>query len=448
MLLVEAAAQAEPEEAVVILAEAADAAFYAGATAEMLAAAEQAAALVEAGAGGQAPFYAAVALGASRVMAGLDGVPDLRRAARLYEAGGFADDPRSLAWAALTAVFLRDAAAGRRLIDRAIERAREHVAIGVLPRLLNRLARDESMSNHWSEADADFHEGIRLARETGQRTELAAGLAGLAWFEGRRGREDDCRAHAAESRVLCAELGIGFYGLWTYAALGELELSLARPDAAVEHFEAQVARTQELRIEDIDMVPAPELVDCYLRLGDLDKARAAAGDYSARARAKGQPWALARAARCQGLLSDDFEPPFDEALRLHEQTPDAFETARTRLAYGARLRRGRKRVRAREQLRGALVGFETLGRSPWTDAAEAELAATGETARRRDPSTLGELTPQELQIALLLADGRTTREAAAALFLSPKTIEYHLRGVYRKLGVNSRDALGAAVARQ
>ena len=417
-LLVDAAAQAEPEEAVVILAEAADAAFYAGAIAEMLAAAEQAAALVDAGMGGHAPFYAAVALGAARVIAGLDGAPDLRRAAELYEAGGFADDPRSLAWAALTAVFLRDTEAGRRLMDSAIENAREQVAIGVLPRLLNRLARDESMSNHWPEADADFNEGIRLARETGQRTELAAGLAGLAWFDGRQGREDDCRAHAAESRALCAELGIGFYELWTYTALGELKLSLGRPDAASIHFEAQEARAQQLGISDVDMAPAPELVDCYLRLGRLDKARAALDVYTARARAKGQPWALARAARCRGLLSDDFEPSFDEAMRLHKQTPDAFETARTRLAYGARLRRARQRVRAREQLRAALTTFETLGPSPWADAASAELAATGETSRRRDPSTLSELTPQELQIALLLAEGKTTREAAAALFLA------------------------------
>ena len=146
-----------------------------------------------------------------------------------------------------------------------------------------------------------------------------------------------------------------------------------------------------------------------------------------------------------GLLADDFEPHFEQALTLHQQTFDAFETARTRLAYGARLRRARQRVRAREQLRAALEAFEKLGRSPWADAASVELAATGETARRRDPSTLGELTPQELQIALLLGEGKTTREAAASLFLSPKTIEYHLRSIYRKLGINSREALAEVV---
>jgi DNA-binding CsgD family transcriptional regulator len=139
----------------------------------------------------------------------------------------------------------------------------------------------------------------------------------------------------------------------------------------------------------------------------------------------------------------DAEALFDEALALHAQTPDVFETARTRFAYGAYLRRARRRVRAREELRAAFEAFERLGARGWADQAEAELAATGETARRRDASTLDQLTPQELQIAQLLAEGRTTREAAAAIFLSPKTVEYHLRHVYRKLGINSREELAS-----
>ena len=89
--------------------------------------------------------------------------------------------------------------------------------------------------------------------------------------------------------------------------------------------------------------------------------------------------------------------------------------------------------------------FERLGARPWAEQARAELAATGETARRRDASTLDDLTPQELQIARLLAGGMTTREAAAAVFLSPKTVEYHLRHTYRKLGIRSRDALAEAL---
>jgi len=121
--------------------------------------------------------------------------------------------------------------------------------------------------------------------------------------------------------------------------------------------------------------------------------------------------------RTRGLLAPDesLEEEFEAALRLHEQTPDVFETARTRLAYGTRLRRAGRRKRAREELRRAIEAFDELGAAPWSDLARTELEATGETARKRDASTLDRLTPQELQIALLLAEGRTTREAAASL---------------------------------
>jgi DNA-binding CsgD family transcriptional regulator len=445
-LLLAAAERADPEDAVFMLAEAADACLYSGATAEMLDATAKAAALVDGGARGVAPFYAAVARGAALVLAGRDGAPELRRGIALYEANDLGDDPRTLVWAAIAPIFLRETEAGRELIDRTIAKAREHAAVGILPHLLNRLARDESMTDRWSAAQADFHEAIRLARETGQRTELAAALGGLAWLEGRRGDEEACRAHAAEGRALCVDLGVGFYELWTYTALGELELGLGRPAEAIEHFELQRARARALTIDDVDMSPGAELVDAYLRVGRVADAGAMADSEEERARAKGLPWSLARALRSRGLVADDFEPHFEEALRLHAQTPDVFEGARTRLAYGARLRRARQRVRAREELRAALETFDRLGPSPWADAAGAELAATGETAHRRAPWTLGELTPQELQIGLLLAGGKTTREAAAALFLSPKTIEYHLRSVYRKLGINSREALAQALA--
>ena len=97
-------------------------------------------------------------------------------------------------------------------------------------------------------------------------------------------------------------------------------------------------------------------------------------------------------------------------------------------------------------VRAAVDVFDHLGADPWSEMARTELAATGETARRRDVTTLSDLTPQELQIALSLAEGRTTRETAAALFLSPKTIEYHLRSVYRKLDIGSRSELKAAMA--
>ena len=170
--------------------------------------------------------------------------------------------------------------------------------------------------------------------------------------------------------------------------------------------------------------------------------------YRRRAAAKGQPWALARAARAQGLVADEeaFADWFEQALRWHEATPDTFERARTELAYGERLRRARRRGDARSHLRAAFSAFHGLGAEPWAERARLELEATGETTRRRDPSTLDQLTPRELQVALDLASGLTTREAAAKLYLSPKTVEYHLRSVYRKLGIASRTALAEAFA--
>jgi DNA-binding NarL/FixJ family response regulator len=132
-------------------------------------------------------------------------------------------------------------------------------------------------------------------------------------------------------------------------------------------------------------------------------------------------------------------------MQYHSQTTDSFERARTELLFGERLRRARRRVEARRQLRSALRTFERLGAAPWANRAMTELTATGETARPRDDSQRLTLTPQELQVALAIAEGRTTREAAAKLYLSPKTIEYHLRSIYDKLEIRSREELVIAI---
>jgi DNA-binding CsgD family transcriptional regulator len=318
-----------------------------------------------------------------------------------------------------------------------------------MPELLVHVARDWATTNDWPSAETAYVEAIALARETGQGVALAFGLGGLAWLEARQGREAECRAHAAEGREACLRVGARVHELWTIAALGDLELGLGDPGAAVVHYEEWDALLRSRGIEDTDLSPAPELAETYLRLGRVDDAVAAAARHDESARAKGQPWALARAARTRGLLAPerDLERAFDEALGLHEQTPDIFEAARTRLAYGARLRRAGRRVRAREELRLAIEAFDSLGAAPWSNLAGTELEATGETARKRDVSLRDQLTPQERQIARLLAEGHTTREAAAAMFLSPKTIEYHLRNVYRKLDIRSRTELAESMAR-
>jgi DNA-binding CsgD family transcriptional regulator len=314
--------------------------------------------------------------------------------------------------------------------------------------VLNLLARDQATTDQWLVAEATYQEATQLARETGQRTELALSLSGWAWVQARRGREAAVRAAATEALELSAILGSRLCEVWATAALGELELGLGEAVRAAGHFEHQQGLLRELAVTDVDLFPGAELVEVYLRLGRLSDAELVTSEFTAAASAKGQPWSMARALRCQGLLADDADlvSRFEQALARHAETADAFETARTRLAYGERLRRARNRVLARTQLRKALEAFEHLDAAPWAERARTELAASGERLRRRDPSTLDELTPQELQIAMLLAQGRTTREAAAASFLSPKTIEYHLRHVYLKLGVHSREELARALA--
>jgi DNA-binding CsgD family transcriptional regulator len=358
------------------------------------------------------------------------------------------EDLYLLSWVAVAPLLLREAGAGRPLLAHALATARARSALGALPFVLNLIARDAATSDRWAQAEATYAEAIERARESGQQVDLVFGLAGLAWLQARRGREAECRALAAETLALCETLGTRLQEVWATAALGELELGLGAPARAAEHFERQQALLRELAITDPDLSPAPELVEVYLRLGRPADAERAADELAAAAEAKGQPWSLARAARCAGLLAGDAEmaEAFEAALRAHAGTLDGFEAARTRLAYGERLRRARNRVLAREQLRAAVETFARLEAHPWAERARAELEATGERLRRRDADAAEALTPRELQIALLLAEGRTTREASAALFLSPKTVEYHLRHVYLKLGVNSREALARELA--
>jgi DNA-binding CsgD family transcriptional regulator len=450
-ILTEAAGRADPERAIAMLADAAYACFYAANPAESLAVAERAHERLPAGASARARFLAAMTDGMARIFGGdaAAGAQALHQAVTLAErSAALREDLQLIPWLTLGPIFLRQTGAGRPLLEHALRTARARAAVGALPFVLNLIARDQAATDRWAAAGATYQEAIALARESGQLAELTFGLAGLAWLQARRGREQECRDCAAEALGLARELGMGLFEIWATVALGELELGLGDAARAAGHFEHQAELLRGHGITDSDLSPAAELVDVYSRLGRGEEAHQAAAAFMASARAKGQPWSLARALRGQGLVAADgeFSSPFEQALRLHEQTPDVFEAARTRLAYGERLRRARNRVLAREQLRAAADIFERLDARPWADRAQAELAATGETRRPRNPATIDELTPQELQIALLLTAGRTTRETAAALFLSPKTVEYHLRHVYQKLGIHSREELELALA--
>jgi DNA-binding CsgD family transcriptional regulator len=189
---------------------------------------------------------------------------------------------------------------------------------------------------------------------------------------------------------------------------------------------------------------APDLIEAYARAGDRQAATRELEKLAELAGALDRRWALAAVARLHGLLGtdDDLDKHFRAALELHEQgAGSAFERARTELLYGERLRRAKRRIDAREHLHTAIELFDALGAAPWSEQARRELRASGESIPRRDPTAPEKLTPQELQVALQVAEGRTNRDVAAALFLSPKTVEFHLTRVYRKLNIHSRAEL-------
>jgi DNA-binding CsgD family transcriptional regulator len=395
----------------------------------------------------RAAFVCGTAHGLALVLVGEGdlGAETIRDAAAiLVSAPELTHDPSLLHWTVLGALWLREAGV-EQVIERAVSEGRRQAAGGRLGHLLDLASRHYATADRWTTAAAGFHEAIELARDTRSGTDLASALAGLCWLEARQGKGEECRAHAHEAQALAAALGVATHHVWTFAALADLELGAGHLQAALDHLHEQQAMLDRLGIDDVDLSPVPDLVETLVRLGDRGQASGLVTPYVAAAAAKGQPWSEARATRCVGLVAPDdgLDQPFEQALALHARTPDVFERARTQLAYGARLRRARRRIDAREQLRAALDTFEMLGAAPWVQQASAELAATGETARRRDVSTLDQLTAREMQVALLLSRGLTTRAAAGQLFLSPKTVEYHLRHVYQKLGIGSRAELAA-----
>lgn len=442
LVAVDEIADLDPDQAVVLLAEAIHACFYLGDTDAGLAAADRIDRLMTDTLSTSAVVVATMAAGMARVLAGVAGMGQIRAAVEMLSQSteAAAQDSR-YAWVLAGPLFLRESGTGRQLVQRVVDERRALAAVGSLPHLLFHIARDEATTDQWEAAEADYGEAVALARELGQTTEMAVSLAGLAWLEARLGRETACREHVREALALCEAQDINIGRAWAEFAIGELELGLGRVEQASGAFSALSSWLSELEFRDVDLSPDPELVEALVRAGRVAEAAEPAALYCARADAKAQPWAMARAERVRGLLGadDELDSHFGAALALHGRTLDVFEEARTRLTYGSRLRRTRRRVDARTQLRAALRTFVQLGARSWAEVAQAELEATGETVR--GVADTDHLTPQELQIGLLLGRGKTTREAASALFLSPKTVEYHLRHIYTKLGIRSRAEL-------
>jgi DNA-binding NarL/FixJ family response regulator len=189
----------------------------------------------------------------------------------------------------------------------------------------------------------------------------------------------------------------------------------------------------------------PELVEAAVRSGEADEAASALARLRERTRAAGTDWALGIEARCRALVDDD-EAAYRESVERLGRSSAAFELARSRLVYGEWLRRANRRTDARALLRGAYTDFARFGATAFAQRADRELLATGETARRITAETRDALTPQEVQVARLAREGRTNPEIGAQLFISPRTVEYHLRKVFRKLDVSTRRDLGDAMA--
>jgi DNA-binding CsgD family transcriptional regulator len=186
-----------------------------------------------------------------------------------------------------------------------------------------------------------------------------------------------------------------------------------------------------------------ELVEAAARAGTPELAEKALRRLVDTTAASGTDWALGIAARSRALLlhGQDAEDLYVEAIDRLSRSRMAVDLARAHLLYGEWLRRERRRLDAREQLRIAHDLFSGFGTDAFAERARIELQATGEHARKRTPETIDQLTPQELQISRLVAQGNTNREIAAQLFISPSTVEYHLRKAFRKLDVKSRTQL-------
>jgi DNA-binding CsgD family transcriptional regulator len=362
--------------------------------------------------------------------------PALSQAADLAKGS---DDALTLLHASWAAGFVGDLAQGTRLAARAEQLARARGLIAPLPAILMGRATWELGSSRFSAAESTAAQALGLAREIGQEGVAATMTALLARADAVRGREDACRERASEALAVASARAEAHAASVAEFALAQLELGLGRPADALVRLQAIFTGGHVLyRYAVID-----DLVEAAASAGRPDEALDAVAAWQRWVRHSGRPICEVVLARARALLAgpEDADARFQEALAAHEKLPSAFPQARTELAYGEFLRRARRRTEARTQLRAALERFEALGAAPWADRAAGELRATGETARKRDASTLDSLTPQELQIARLAAEGGRNREIAGQLFLSPKTVEYHLRKVFQKLDISSRTEL-------
>ncbi|WP_448640899.1 AAA family ATPase [Geodermatophilus sp. URMC 63] len=390
-----------------------------------------------------APVWAAFhLLHGFRALAGQDhaaAAGSFRRAFALTDADPLDDDHVLQPNLAIAAWLIDDDERDLRLHQQQLTAARRAGALNMVEHALTRGFFAQIATGAWARAAAAAAEALPLTTATGHPGLTALPTAELALVEALRGDAAADR-HLAEAAATRNEHPVGI----TDSLVVDVShwarglRAAAQPAGAVHHLE-QIGGPGLRRMAALD------LFDAATRGGRPDVARAWLGELERFAAGTGSPAATAVVEHGRALLADDGEAEahFLRALAAHAGSPRLPDRARTELAFGEHLRRARRRVDAREHLRTALSLFEELGATPWAERAAQELRASGETARRRDVSTATELTAQERQVTALVRQGLSNRDVAAQLFVSPRTVDFHLRNVFSKLGVASRAELTA-----
>ena len=328
--------------------------------------------------------------------------------------------------------------AGLSLLERLVQLAREIGALDRLPMLLNQLASAAVWRGDFAAAASLIAEADAVCEATGARIAPYAALR-LAAF---RGREAEAARLIQATLEQAAAAGQGTAVTWAHWVAGTLYNGLGRYADAL----AAARQASEHGHPHMSMQALPELIEAAARTGNLGAARNALGRLAEWTRAGGTDWGLGIEARCRALLTEGeaAEPLYREALGRLGRTRMRPMLARTHLVYGEWLRGQRRPADARGQLRGACQMLEAIGMDGFAERARRELRAAGGTTRRRAVTTTVELTAQEAQIARLAGEGLSNPEIATRLFLSPRTVQYHLGKVFTKLDITSRAQLSRA----
>ncbi len=439
-----AVAAAAPEKAAAMLAEASWSCFGAAELERSLHAATEALRIGRR-VGGNVELSAMVAMAMALVLHGRarEARPILARWKEAVDEDRFAFALRLNPTIGAVYLGTEDYAFARRLLETFLTAARSTPEL--LPVVLACITQYEQRTGDWAAAYAHGTEGAQLGTALRQESTKGLVVANLAIVEAGLGMEAT-REHAQEVRDMVALTGARSLLTYVGSAVGLLDLGIGRIDSAILELEEVERMMRDWGVRDPSVVQwMPDLVEAYARAGRRDDAELLLETLEAQAEETDGNWARAAAARCAGLLAEAYDAHFLRALDLHARTPTPFDRARTQLCFGERLRRSGRRTEARAQLRPAFQTFERLGAAPWRHRAAAELGVSAEHLAPRDRA-VERLSPQELQVALRVAEGITNREAAEALFVTTKTVEFHLGNVYRKLGIRSRTELARLVA--